>query len=165
MVGGSRSGKSAVAERLAGQAGVPVTYVATGRATDPDMARRIQEHQARRPAAWTTIEAHDDLVGALAGVEGPVLVDSLGTWLAGHPAFDVDADGLCAAVAERPFDTVVVSEEVGMGVHPETEVGRQWRDALGTLNQRVAAVMDRTILVVAGQVMVLDGAESLLEGD
>ena len=165
MLGGSRSGKSAVAEELAGRAGEPVTYLATAEATDPDMARRIEEHRARRPPEWTTIETGDDLVTRLEAVDGPALVDSLGTWVASRSDFAVDVDGLCAVVAGRPSDTVLVSDEAGMGVHPETEVGRRWRDALGVVNQRVAEVVDRTVLVVAGRALVLGDALSLLDGE
>ena len=68
---------------------------------------------------------------------------------------DVDVDALCSALVERPGDSVVVSDEVGMGVHPSTSVGRQFRDALGSLNQAVASVADRTYLVVAGRVLPL----------
>jgi adenosylcobinamide kinase/adenosylcobinamide-phosphate guanylyltransferase len=162
VLGGARSGKSAVAEALAERAGPPVTYLATGRAADDDMAARIAVHQARRPATWETVEAVEDLPAVLAGLRGTVLLDALGTWLAGHAELRVDAGALCAALRARPGTTVVVSDEVGLGVHPGTEVGRRFRDALGELNQAVAAVADETILVVAGRTLRLgagaDGA-------
>ncbi len=153
VLGGTRSGKSAVAERLVAGVAGPVTYVATGTETDADMAARIAAHRARRPAGWATVECGAELVGALRAVVGTALVDALGTWLAAVPAFAVDTAGLCQALLARHGDTVVVSEEVGMGVHPASVVGRQFRDALGELNQAVAAVADRTLLVVAGQVL------------
>lgn len=148
MLGGARSGKSERAEALAGPKAV---YVATGVATDGDMAARIEAHKARRPAGWTTVET-DDIAGALRAVPGSVvLVDSLGTWLARHHDFAADTDDLLDAVAGHPSDVVLVSEEVGMGVHPETAVGRAFRDALGALNRRVADVADDVLLVVAGR--------------
>lgn len=160
VLGGARSGKSAVAERLAAdaaRAGGSVTYVATAVATDDDMAARIEAHRARRPAGWTTVEAAGvDLPALLSSASGVVLLDALGTWMAGAAGFEVDADGLCRALIDRVGDTVVVSEEVGLGVHPSTDVGRRFRDALGTLNQQVAAVADDVLLVVAGRPLTLE---------
>lgn len=154
VLGGARSGKSAVAERLAGDG--PVTYIATFVADDdPDMAARVAVHRERRPAAWTTVET-SDLVGALRGVQGPVLVDSLTTWVGGAPGFAVDVAGLCLALGDAAFDVVVVSDEVGFGVHPSSEPGRRFRDALGLVNQAVSAVADEALLVVAGRILRLD---------
>lgn len=158
VLGGARSGKSEVAERVAAAAGDAVTYVATGTAIDAEMAARIEEHRRRRPAGWTTVESGPDLAGALAVAKGTVLVDALGTWLAQFEGVAVDTDALCAALAGRRGDTVVVSDEVGLGVHPSTEVGRRFRDALGTLNRRVADVADEVVLVVAGRLLRLDRA-------
>jgi adenosylcobinamide kinase/adenosylcobinamide-phosphate guanylyltransferase len=156
VLGGAASGKSAHAERLAGGPQASVTFLATGTATDDDMAGRIAAHQANRPLSWLTIEAAAGLVDALAGVEGTALVDSLGTWVAGAADFAVDGEGLCRALARRNGDTVVVSDEVGLGVHPSTEPGRRFRDVLGRLNQAVAGVADDVVLVVAGRILVLD---------
>ena len=158
VLGGTRSGKSDVAERLVAAAagGAPVTYVATGRAVDDDMAERILAHRARRPSAWATLEVGPDLPDRLRSLAGPALVDSLGTWVATHEGLDPDAAALCAALTGRDGDTVVVSEEVGLGVHPPTEVGRRFADALGALNRSVADIADRVLLVVAGRVMPLD---------
>lgn len=159
VLGGARSGKSAVAERLAARSGAAVTYVATGRAVDDDMAARIAAHQARRPAGWQTVETSGpDLPAVIGGLAGTVLVDALGTWLAEADGFEVDGAALCAALHRRTGDAVVVSEEVGFGVHPPTAVGRQFRDALGLLNQQVAAASDEAILVVAGRILTLEPA-------
>lgn len=151
VLGGSRSGKSSAAERIALAAGGPVTYVATATVEDDDFADRVARHRDRRPTEWTTLEVSTDLAGALASVHGLALVDSLGTWVAGVPDFAVDVDGLCQALLDRTDPTVLVSDEVGMGVHPETPVGRRFRDALGTVNQAVAAVAQDVVLVVAGR--------------
>ena len=159
VIGGARSGKSEVAERIAAAAGLPVTYVATGPgaiAGDPEWAERVAAHRARRPAGWRTEEVPEggDLGAALAGAAGAALVDSLGTWVAGFDGFDVPAARLHRALGARAaagLPTVVVSEEVGLGVHAPTEAGRRFADALGALNQAVASTADRVLLVVAGR--------------
>ena len=155
VLGGARSGKSAVAERRAGTG--PVTYVATALVdqADGDMATRVAAHRARRPATWTTVET-EDLVAALEGSAGTVLVDSLTTWVARAAGFAVDVDALCRALAGCSGDVVVVSDEVGLGVHPSTDAGRHFRDSLGVVNQAVAAVADEAFLVVAGRLLQLD---------
>jgi len=163
VLGGARSGKSEVGERLAGTLGPDVTYVATAviDPTDDDFAARIEKHRDRRPPSWVTVEVGADLPAVLAELSGPVLVDSLGTWVAacadtGDPdTGDPDPDALCHALAQRTGDTVVVSEEVGLGVHPSSDAGRRFRDVLGTLNRAVADVADEVLLVVAGRVLPL----------
>jgi adenosyl cobinamide kinase/adenosyl cobinamide phosphate guanylyltransferase len=158
FLGGTRSGKSELAERRAAGLPGPITYVATGAASDPSMGARIDAHRARRPSSWATAEVGAQLAPALASIEGTVLVDSLGTWVAGHWDFAVDAAGLCGAIAGRRGDTVIVSDEVGMGVHPATEVGMRFRDVLGEVNRAVAEVADEVVLVVAGRVLRLERA-------
>ena len=154
VLGGTRSGKSAVAENLAREAGGAIAYLATGRVDAAGMDERIARHRARRPATWTTIECGVDLPGALVACSAEtVLVDSLGTWVAAHDDLRVDGVALLAALTGRVGTTVVVSEEVGLAVHPPTEVGRRFVDAIGDLNQAVAAVADAVALVVAGRVM------------
>lgn len=140
----------------------PVTYVATGQASDPDMAQRIAAHQARRPAEWDTVEAGTNLPAVLRDLGGTVLVDSLGTWIASHSNLVADPGPLCASLRSRAGDTVVVSEEVGLGVHPPTPAGRQFTDTLGIVNRAVADFADVVWLVVAGRVLPLDRATSLL---
>ena len=151
VLGGARSGKSAVAERRAGAGAV--TYVATGLAAE--MPERVAAHRARRPAAWSTVETQN-LVRALSESQGTVLVDSLTAWVAAAEGFAVDTDGLCRALAAHDGHVVVVSDEVGLGVHPSTDVGRRFRDALGLVNQAVAGVADEVLLVVAGRALHLD---------
>jgi adenosyl cobinamide kinase/adenosyl cobinamide phosphate guanylyltransferase len=160
VLGGARSGKSEWAEGLTATLPAPVTFIATATAggdpPDPEFAARIAVHRSRRPLSWATVEAGNDLIGVLAGVEGSVLVDALGTWVAATPGFEVDAPGLCAVLQARKASTVVVSEEVGLGVHPFTETGGRFRDAMGLLNRAVAQVADEVVLVVAGRVLRLD---------
>jgi nicotinate-nucleotide--dimethylbenzimidazole phosphoribosyltransferase len=157
VLGGARSGKSAVAERLAGRLDPPVTYVATAtvHADDADHVARVEAHRARREASWTTIEAGADLPAVLRSTAGTVLVDSLGTWVAGAD-LSPDLDALRAALRGRAGDTVVVSEEVGLGVHPSSELGRRFRDVLGEVNAAVAELADEVLLVVAGRVLPLE---------
>src|SRR5581483_4475098 len=151
VLGGVRSGKSEVAERLAGPG--PGTYVATGLVSpgDDDFAERVARHRARRPEGWVTVEEPRAVPAVLARLHGPVLLDALGTWIANDLRPDID--GLVAALVGRGDDTVVVSEEVGLGVHPVSDVGRLFADRLGEANRRVAEVADRCLLVVAGRVI------------
>jgi len=179
VLGGSRSGKSAVAERLLAQEPT-VTYVATGRppdGSDPDWARRVERHRVRRPAGWTTVET-GDLAGALRQAPGAVLVDALGTWLTGvldETGAWEDSPGWSAACAARTDElarawrdvrgpVVAVSDEVGSGVVPATASGRLFRDLLGELNARLSLTADRALLVVAGRVLDLTHPDALLGG-
>ncbi|MBB6344166.1 adenosylcobinamide kinase/adenosylcobinamide-phosphate guanylyltransferase [Nonomuraea muscovyensis] len=162
LLGGSRSGKSAEAElRLAGEP--HVTYLATGPGGEGDgeWAARVRAHRERRPAHWTTVET-TDLAGAVRGATSPLLVDGLGTWLAAvfdeHGAWEGDrsavwrrCDELVAAWRDTAWRIVAVSDEVGMGVVPATSSGRAFRDALGRLNERLAAESEDVTLVVAGR--------------
>lgn len=162
LLGGSRSGKSAEAElRLAAEP--CVTYVATGPdgAGDGEWAARVRAHRTRRPAHWDTVET-TDLAGTIRSATAPLLVDGLGTWLAAvfdeHGAWEGDrapvagrCDELVAAWRQAQRPIVAVSDEVGMGVVPATASGRAFRDALGRLNERLAAESEYVALVVAGR--------------
>ncbi|HXW38873.1 MAG TPA: bifunctional adenosylcobinamide kinase/adenosylcobinamide-phosphate guanylyltransferase [Acidimicrobiales bacterium] len=163
VLGGARSGKSEVAERVALRLGGEVTYVATGPPPegDPEWAERVERHRARRPEAWRTFELGraGDLAACLRAITGVALVDSLGTWVAGHDnaaVGDESIDELRAALVERRtalMATIVVSEEVGLGVHPSSVLGRVFRDVLGVVNRGVADVADEVLLVIAGRVL------------
>lgn len=171
VLGGIRSGKSqwaeSVAQRLAGDgADAPVRYVATGPLPEGDAswATRVEAHQVRRPAHWQTVET-TDLAGILTeSPHLPMLVDDIGGWLTatmdrrdawnGNSATeDVGKDiaDLIDAVDTFTAPLVLVSPEVGLTVVPATAAGRRFADELGTLNQRLAAVCERVVLVVAGQ--------------
>jgi adenosyl cobinamide kinase/adenosyl cobinamide phosphate guanylyltransferase len=158
VLGGTRSGKSEVAELLAAGTADRVTYVATGTPSDADMATRIAAHRARRPTGWVTLEATTDLPRVLTTIDGTAVVDSLGSWVAAHADLAPDVAGLSRALATRAADTIVVSEEVGLGVHAPTEAGRRFADALGELNRAVADMADEVWLVVAGRVLPLGRA-------
>jgi adenosyl cobinamide kinase/adenosyl cobinamide phosphate guanylyltransferase len=159
VLGGTRSGKSEVGERIAAGLGGPVTFLATATVTDPDMAARVEVHRARRPPSWNTVECGDDLPDVVAKVDGTVLVDSLGTWVAQAQEMRVDGERLVTALTERRDSSVVVSEEVGLSVHAPTEAGRRFADALGALNTMVAGVADRVLLVVAGRALPLPAVD------
>lgn len=162
MLGGARSGKSAFAEQLVSSGAVRYVATAVVDPADADFAERIAAHRTRRPAEWDVVEA--DPVEVLREATPATLVDDLGTWLAGridaHAAWDAprgtiapDMAALVAAVAGYQERLVIVSPEVGLGVVPATDVGRLFRDEIGTLNQQLASVCDEVFLVVAGQAM------------
>lgn len=160
VLGGARSGKSRYAERLVEDAASGGTYCATAEAGDAEMAERIAAHRARRGPFWRTIEAPLALASVIAAApEQPVLVDCLTLWLsnvllAGRQP-DAEAGLLCRTLHEAAGPIVLVSNEVGMGLVPETPLGRTFRDAAGWLNQEVAALADRVVFVVAGLPLVL----------
>jgi adenosylcobinamide kinase / adenosylcobinamide-phosphate guanylyltransferase len=165
LLGGARSGKSELAVRLASEWEGPVVVVATAEARDDsEFAARIARHRLERPAGWRTVEEPLDLLGELgrAPDRAFVLVDCLTLWAAnaleaGWSDEDVERAAVDAAAraAGRPAPTVVVSNEVGMGVVPATPIGRSFRDLLGRVNAVFAARADRACLVVAGRALEL----------
>jgi histidinol-phosphate/aromatic aminotransferase/cobyric acid decarboxylase-like protein/adenosyl cobinamide kinase/adenosyl cobinamide phosphate guanylyltransferase len=176
VTGGTRSGKSAHAERLALASGLPVRYVATADGDDPSLADRIGAHRARRPPEWTTVQAGAELADALAGADGAcVLVDGLGPWIAraldeagafaeGGALRVAEADVLArieraVRAAARPGVTaIVVAEQAGSGLLPPDAASRAWLDLLGAATQRFAAGAGHVELVVAGRALTLGGA-------
>jgi adenosylcobinamide kinase/adenosylcobinamide-phosphate guanylyltransferase len=160
VLGGARSGKSAYAVSLARESGGRVAFLATAEALDREMATRIERHRRERPGAWLTVEEPVDLVPALRRLADRVdlvVVDCLTLWvsnllqrgMADEPIL-AEADALAKLLGERHFSLILVSNEVGQGVHPETAQGLRFRDLLGLVNQRVAAAADRVLLMVAG---------------
>ena len=169
ITGGARSGKSARALQLTEAFGRRV-FIATAEAFDDEMRERIERHQAERGEGWETVEAPLDLADALRSVDDPdavVVVDCLTVWLGNQmhrdPAVDEDAppcaDLLAALRASRAARVVLVTNEVGMGIVPADALSRRFRDVAGRLNQRVAALADRVILMVCGQAMFVKGRE------
>ena len=153
VLGGARSGKSRYAEALVAAEPPPWTYVATAEAWDDEMRARIAAHRDGRGAGWHTVEAPLDLPGALE-TPYPVLVDCLTLWLTNLVLGDHDveraSEALLAALDRRTAPTVLVSNEVGLGIVPDNALSRRFRDAAGVLHQRVAARADEVLLVVAG---------------
>jgi adenosylcobinamide kinase/adenosylcobinamide-phosphate guanylyltransferase len=160
-LGGARSGKSRYAEGLVESAAASAVYCATAEARDAEMAERIAAHRLRRGPFWRTVEvplAVAEIIISEA-VDRPLLVDCLTLWLsnlllAGRQAED-EARMLCDALRQTAGPIVLVSNEVGMGLVPQTPLGRQFRDAAGRLNQAVAALADRVVFVAAGLPLVL----------
>lgn len=157
LLGGARSGKSAMAVRLAVESGLPVTFIATAVPGDAEMAERIGVHRTSRPAEWRTVEAPLDVVEAIAGAvaEDFLILDCLTLWVsnlleAGRGAAEIAklADQVINALHERR--AVVVSNEVGMGIVPASSLARAYRDVLGAVNAQFAKCSERALLMVAG---------------
>jgi adenosyl cobinamide kinase/adenosyl cobinamide phosphate guanylyltransferase len=157
LLGGARSGKSALAVRLAAESGRPVTFVATGEARDPEMTVRIDAHRRERPPGWTTVEQPIDLAGALARApaDDTVVVDCLSLWVANLLERGLNDDDALAVAAARDAPTIAVTNEVGLGIVPATELGRTYRDLLGRVNAAWVAAADRALFVVAGRALEL----------
>lgn len=168
LLGGARSGKSTLAVQMAERQSLSVVFVATAEAFDDDMAQRIVRHRDERPAHWTTVECPVELADAVdaAPADAFVVVDCLTVWMANLMVHGADRGvataGLVSALARRNAATVVVSNEVGMGIVPEHPMGREYRDELGRLNQQVAAFAHSTLLLVAGRAIRLDDPWTLL---
>jgi L-threonine-O-3-phosphate decarboxylase len=185
VIGGVRSGKSELAERLAGAAGASVCFVATGTAGDAEMVERIARHRERRPEGWRTVESDDPSTvlreGASSHAEETVLVDGIGAWLArlmvdeglwtdadlaplgqdGEAAWERVLDRVRAfadAAASRPGLTIVVAEEGGLGLVPQGAGARRYLDLMGEGTQLLAKAADAVQLVVAGQAIDLTPA-------
>lgn len=169
VLGGVRSGKSAFAEQLVRQLDQPTWYLATGQVTDAEMAERIRRHRESRPASWTTLEEPLELAEALASAlketsdPRAVLIESLDTWVSNlllqhesQPAPDLESltmsqvDQLLKLGQHPSTSVVMVSSEVGLSLVPPNQLGRQFQDLLGLVNQRVAVAANQVYLVVAG---------------
>ena len=166
ITGGARSGKSALAEKIACERG-PVTYIATARGDDEEMKARIAEHRRRRPGSWKTIESPVDLPESversLAASEAVVLVDCLTVYLSNvllsqgiasaehmRRAADHETDRIVDICRRGNGRVIVVSNEVGMGVVPGNTLARTFRDVAGRANQKLAAAADEVYLCVSG---------------
>ncbi len=164
LVGGARSGKSARALQLASEWDGQVVFVATAEGRDAEMAARIARHRLERPASWRTVEAPLELVRAFDSIPARALVilDCLTLWVANALEAgwsDEDVERAAAAVAtiaaEREQPTVVVTNEVGLGLVPQTELGRAYRDLLGRVNAVFAAQAEQAYLMIAGRTLEL----------
>ncbi len=166
LTGGARSGKTAVAERLAAASGRPVTYIATGEPGDDEMAERIARHRAARPSTWTTLEAPSDLAAALEATDDDdcVVLDCLTLWVSNRfededEAILKAARQVAATLSTRTGPSVVVSNEVGSGIVPADPSVRRYRDLLGRLNAVFRAEADAAYLCVAGGVIPIEDLE------
>ncbi len=167
VLGGARSGKSRYAETLAESQPGACIYVATAEPGDAEMAARIQAHRARRGGRWRTVEEPLDLcprLEALAAPESCVLVDCLTLWLSNLMAAgrDVEAESLALAATLSGLSgpAIVVANEVGLGIVPENDLAREFRDAAGRLNQLVAEAAPSVVFVAAGLPMTMKSPKS-----
>jgi adenosylcobinamide kinase / adenosylcobinamide-phosphate guanylyltransferase len=169
VLGGIRSGKSRWAEEAIAKSLAPgqlARYLASGPAAqaDADWAHRVEQHRNRRPPHWSTVETDDITTELRQSPDTPTLVDDLGAWLTRtldrHRAWENGSvaapvhetiEAMIAAVDEFESTLVLVSPEVGLTVVPATASGRRFADELGSLNQRIAALCEQVVLVVAGQ--------------
>jgi len=163
VLGGARSGKSRYAERLIEAAATRGTYIATAEPGDAEMMSRIEVHRTRRCGDfWHTVEAPLEVASVIAKeatTDRPLLVDCLTLWLSNlllaDKCVETETRSLCAVLREAAGPIVLVANEVGLGLVPETPLGRRFRDAAGRLNQEIAALADRVIFVAAGLPLVL----------
>lgn len=167
ILGGARSGKSRLAERLAADSDLAVTYIATSQALDGEMAARIVHHRQRRPAHWALVEEPLQLARVLreqAGAQRCLLVDCLTLWLTNllmleDPArLAAERDAFLECLGELPGRVILVSNETGLGVVPLGELTRRYVDEAGWLHQAVAERAERVTFMVAGLPMILKGA-------
>ncbi len=172
LLGGARSGKSLLSERLASGLGLPVTAVVTAELIDEEMRERARRHQEDRPDAWSVVEAPYDLVEAVKEVpeNETVVVDCVTVWLTnllvhGDDPTKIESQGqaLADVLVRRSGPSIAVSNEVGLGIVPGDPMSRSFRDIQGRVNQSLAATLDHAYLVVAGQLLTLASAEQVLD--
>ena len=167
IMGGARSGKSRLAEELAGRLGAPLGYVATGAPGDAEMLARIERHRQRRGPAWLTIEEPFDLAKALRDNDSRIngfLVDCVTLWLAnllgkyGDPRKVLaDVEDFAALFQELKTPLIIVSNEVGMGIVPENALARAFRDLAGEANEILARAADEVYVMFSGLPLKLKG--------
>ena len=166
ILGGARSGKSRLAEKLAAGSGLAVTYIATSQPLDGEMNERVRHHRERRPGHWALVEEPVELARVLrdnARADSFLLVDCLTLWLTNlllledPQRLSAERDALLACLAELPGEIVLVSNETGMGVVPLGELTRRYVDEAGWLHQALAERCQRVVLTVAGLPLTLKG--------
>lgn len=163
VLGGAASGKSAFAENLVRSSGYDKTYIATAQAFDDEMQEKVLAHKTARGTDWHLIEAPLDVATAIRDTSAQqiILVDCLTLWLSNlmlaNAPLDQIGDDLLDAIQTCPAHIVLVSNEVGQGVVPDTKIGREFRNIQGRLNQQMATAADLTVFVTAGLPTVLKG--------
>ncbi len=170
LLGGARSGKSDLAVRIATEQPAPVTLIATAEAGDSEMRSRIARHRAQRPANWKILEAPLQLEAAVLAVPPGdcLLIDCLTLWAANllrehdEGAIQALTERAARAVADRRGRTLVVSNEVGLGIVPDNPLARRYRDILGRVNTTFAAASERAYLLVAGRLLALEPVDGVL---
>lgn len=163
ITGGARSGKSTHAVELGMRHPGPVVFVATAPPLDRDMEARITRHRAERPG-WPTVEEPHDFTSTIedAPADAMLIVDCITLWVSNlmwRGDSDADVERRARQLAERltriSAHVVLVTNEVGLGIHPETELGRRYRDLLGRVNQILVSASDRALFMVSGRALVL----------
>lgn len=164
IIGGARSGKSALAERLARESGLSLHYIATGQAWDQEMRDRIGQHQSRRGPEWTTVEAPIELTCAITPLDfddNAILIDCLTLWVTNLMMAERDMDEafdrLASAIAGAKARIFIVSNEVGLGIVPENRMAREFRDHVGRLHQLVAQSATEVYFIAAGLPLKMKG--------
>lgn len=166
ILGGARSGKSRLAEKLAAESALAVTYIATSQPLDGEMNERVRHHRERRPGHWALVEEPVELARVLrdnARADSFLLVDCLTLWLTNlllledPQRLSAERDALLECLAELPGEIVLVSNETGMGVVPLGELTRRYVDEAGWLHQALAERCQRVVLTVAGLPLTLKG--------
>lgn len=157
ILGGTRSGKSSFAQALAEKNEKSLVYIATAEAFDQEMTDRIERHQQDRGPAWQTVEESHDIAAVIAAhssSQATLLIDCLTIWLSNLMLADSDVEAalekLIDTLKAAPGSVILVSNEVGSGIVPESPLGRKFRDESGRMNQRLAAISDNVALIVAG---------------
>ena len=164
ILGGAASGKSAYAESLVFQEDRSRVYVATSQAWDDEMRQKIADHKAQRGPNWRTIEEPVDMTAALATVSADeiVLIDCATLWLTnvmlGDHDLEAETQAFLAAIEACPAPVIIVSNETGLGIVPDNKLARDFRNAQGRLNQRLAQISDAVVFVAAGLPMVMKGS-------
>lgn len=165
LLGGARSGKSDLSARLASASGRPVVVIVTAEPRDEEMTERIRRHRAARPSSWQTVEAPRALGGAVRELKGEafVVLDCLTLWVsnlieAGLSDDEIvdEAREIATTLAKRDASSVVVSNEVGLGIVPIHELARRYRDTLGRVNAAFVSEAERAYLMVAGRALSLE---------
>jgi len=166
ILGGARSGKSRLAERLAAESTLPVTYIATSQPLDGELNERVALHRQRRPAHWQLIEEPLELARVLrenAAADTCLLVDCLTLWLTNLLMLDdaerlnIEREALLQSLAQLPGEIIFVSNETGLGIVPLGELTRRYVDEAGWLHQALAERCQRVVLTVAGLPLTLKG--------
>jgi adenosylcobinamide kinase/adenosylcobinamide-phosphate guanylyltransferase len=172
ILGGARSGKSSHAQSLAEATGKPVTFLATAQALDEEMSTRIQKHRAERPAGWKTLEVPCAIASPVSQIKSDVVILDCVTLLVSNLlmqfvredvveelpfmlAVQEEIESLITTIHQQKQDWFIISNEVGLGLVPPYQMGRVYRDALGSANQRLARDADRVLFMVAGLPMVV----------
>lgn len=172
LIGGARSGKSRLAVRLAERARSPVVFIATAQARDGEMEERVRRHKEERPREWETIEEPVELDRVLRDMPpgACAVVDCLTLWVSNLVERDASDEEIeraarhaATGAAARTGATIVVSNEVGASIHPQTPLGRRFQDLLGRVNSIWAEPAERVVLIAAGRALLLHQAASVFE--